>query len=153
MDIVDEFRAVVTALNTAKVPYAVCGGFAVFIHGFPRHTQDIDLLIRDEDLSHAKEILASLGFTIDSGSFTFHQGKPNESRFHRVVKVVGEDFLMLDLLAVTPARVAVFNEREARLAGTLPVTVISRAGLRTMKLDAGRPKDLEDLRKLELMDD
>lgn len=153
MDIVDEFRSVITALNTAKVPYAVCGGFAVFIHGFPRHTQDIDLLIRDQDLTQVKKILATLGFTIESGSFTFHEGQPNESRFHRVVKIVGEDFLMLDLLAVTPARDFVFEAREARLAGDLPVTVINRAGLRTMKLDAGRPKDLEDLRKLELLDE
>ena len=139
-------------MNAARISYAVCGGFAVVIHGFPRSTQDIDLLIREEDLARVKETLRGLGFTIDSGSFTFHQGKPNESRFHRVLKISGEDFLMLDLLEVTAPRRAVFENREARLAGTLPVTVVNRAGLRTMKLDAGRPKDLEDLRKLGLLE-
>ena len=60
---------------------------------------------------------------------------------------------MLDLLTVTKARESVFSDRETRLAGDLPVTVVSRAGLRIMKLDAGRPKDLEDLRKLEILDE
>ena len=36
----------VRALERAKVPYALCGGLAVALHGFPRATKDIDLLSR-----------------------------------------------------------------------------------------------------------
>jgi hypothetical protein len=33
MDLIDELLAVVRALEAARVPYAICGGLAVAIHG------------------------------------------------------------------------------------------------------------------------
>ena len=150
MDIEKEFRAVIGSLNAASIPYAVCGGFAVIIHGFPRFTEDIDLLVREGDLDRIKNTVRALGFTIDSGSFVFKPGQPGESRFSRLVKVEGEDFVMLDLLAVTPALEAAFADRKTFPVDALEVSVISRDGLRQMKSSAGRPKDLEDLRKLRL---
>ena len=150
MDLADELREIVLALNAAEVPYAVCGGFAVIIYGFPRATQDIDLLVRDEDLPRLKETVRPLGFTLDSGSFTFKRGEAGESHFHRLVKVAGDEFLLLDLLAVTPHREDVFAGRVQIDWGEIPVSVVGREGLRRLKLDAGRPKDLEDLRRLGL---
>ncbi len=150
VDIEKEFRAVIGSLNAAAIPYAVCGGFAVIIHGFPRFTEDIDILIREEDLDRIKENVRPLGFSINSGSFVFKPGQPGESRFVRLVKVEGEDFVMLDLLAVTPPLEAAFADRKTFPVGALEVSVISREGLRQMKRTAGRAKDLEDLRKLRL---
>ena len=151
MDIADEFRTLIRALNAARIPYAVCGGFAVIVHGFPRVTQDIDLLVPDEDLSRVREVARAVGFTVDTGSFTIRRGRPGESRFYRMLKVEGSEHLMLDLLAVTPDREEIFASRETQLADDLPLTVIGREGLRRMKLAAARPKDLEDLRKLGLL--
>ena len=151
MDIADEFRALIRALNAARVPYAVCGGFAVIVHGFPRLTQDIDLLVRDEDLPRVRETARAVGFRVDSGPFTLNRGRPGESRFYRMLKIEGAEHLMLDLLAVTPDREETFAAREAQMADDLPLTVIGREGLRRMKLAAARPKDLEDLRKLGLL--
>lgn len=45
MNLRDEFLGVLDALTGAGLDHAVCGGFAVAIHGYPRLTQDIDLLI------------------------------------------------------------------------------------------------------------
>lgn len=36
-------------LGNAQVPYAVCGGVAVCLHGYQRNTVDVDLVIRAED--------------------------------------------------------------------------------------------------------
>jgi hypothetical protein len=49
LDLAAEFEAVVGALAREGVEYAVCGGFAMAIHGYPRATVAIDLLIRPED--------------------------------------------------------------------------------------------------------
>lgn len=57
---------------------------------------------------------------------------------------------MLDLMAVTPALEDAFAAREKIQFEGTEVAVIGRDGLRLMKLAAGRPKDLEDLRKLGL---
>ncbi len=41
----EELRTLVRLFNDAKVSYALCGGMAVAIHGFPRFTNDIDFLV------------------------------------------------------------------------------------------------------------
>jgi hypothetical protein len=51
MNLKDELVQVIEALGSSAIPYALCGGIAVVIHGYPRLTKDIDLLIRDEDLA------------------------------------------------------------------------------------------------------
>lgn len=56
------------ALENAKVPYAVAGGNAVAAHvsavdaAAVRNTQDVDILIRREDLPAARAALESAGF-------------------------------------------------------------------------------------------
>ncbi len=150
MDIAEEFSELVQTLNAAGVPYAICGGFAVIIHGFPRATQDLDVLVREEDLPEIKALAQSLGFDVDSGSFTFKPGEPGETRFHRLIKVIGHEFLALDLLAVTPLREEVFASRMQTEWEGIEISLVGREGLRRLKLDSGRPKDLEDLRKLGL---
>ena len=48
IDLAEEFEAVISALAEHGIEYAVCGGLAMAIHGFPRATVDIDLLIPAE---------------------------------------------------------------------------------------------------------
>jgi len=43
-DIYQELRAVVTALNSAVVHYALCGGLALAVHAEPRATKDLVLV-------------------------------------------------------------------------------------------------------------
>jgi hypothetical protein len=51
MDFFLEIKNLTAALDAAGVDYALCGGVALAIHGVPRATQDIDLLVRPEDLA------------------------------------------------------------------------------------------------------
>ena len=48
--LLDEFKSITAALNDAGIDYAVCGGWAMAIHGLPRATMDIDLLVLADDL-------------------------------------------------------------------------------------------------------
>ncbi len=41
----DELRTLISALDRGKIEYALCGGIAMAIHGRPRATVDIDILI------------------------------------------------------------------------------------------------------------
>src|SRR5262245_61274325 len=58
----------VQALEKAGVPYAIAGGNAVAAwvsrvdEAAVRNTQDVDILLRREDLDRAKQALAAVGF-------------------------------------------------------------------------------------------
>lgn len=49
MNLIAELAGVSRALDRAGVPYAVCGGSAVTIHGHVRATKDIERLTGDPD--------------------------------------------------------------------------------------------------------
>ena len=68
---------------------------------------------------------------------------------HRLSRVAGSQILMLDLVLGDEPLSAVWATREQRQTSRGPVWVVSRQGLVTMKLAAGRPQDLADLARLE----
>ena len=45
MDLRKELNQLVETLHQEEIPYALCGGMALAVHGHPRFTQDLDLLI------------------------------------------------------------------------------------------------------------
>ncbi len=77
------------ALEESQVPYAVIGGHAVAAwvatidDGAVRNTRDVDLLLREEDLSRAADALLRVGFYRDAvmGTTVFldgPDGKPSQ---------------------------------------------------------------------------
>ena len=49
-------------LNELEIPYAVCGGMALFQHGYRRFTEDVDILVTKEGLKLLHENLEGLGY-------------------------------------------------------------------------------------------
>ncbi len=143
----DELRALAAALNRDNVPYALCGGVAMAVHGFVRATEDIDLLVQRDDLERIFTIAAAHGYSIRSQPMLFENGV---IEIHRVVKMLGanEDPLMLDLLVVTPELQSVWQSREIREWPEGVICVVSREGL--IRLKSGRRSgiDLDDIAKL-----
>jgi hypothetical protein len=150
LNIKDELFLVTGALERASIDHALCGGMAVIIHGYPRLTRDIDLLLREEDLERAREALEDLGYTLPSGILPFDLGKPTERKVFRVTKVEGKDHMTLDLVLVSPFLEDVWRGRERHLVEGRTLRVVSREGLAKMKRAAGRPQDLADLSQLGL---
>jgi hypothetical protein len=151
MNLSDEFNGVVDALETQGIPYAVCGGFAVAIHGYPRMTQDVDILVREESVPDIEAAVRGLGFDVVAGKFAFKRGTPEETRFWRVTKHDESDYLVLDAVLVTPALENAWETRERILLGEREVSVVSRSGLTLMKQLAGRAKDVADLQMLGIL--
>jgi hypothetical protein len=149
MDLKRELLDAVEALNRAGVPYALCGGMAVVLHGYPRLTRDIDLLIRPEELEAAKAALASVGYSLPGGLIPFDTGGPHERKVFRLSKRIGEDLLTIDLLLLPPFLKDVWKDRESYEVDGIPVTVVDRNGLIAMKKIAGRHQDLSDIENLE----
>ena len=152
MIIIAELIALVTALRNANLPFAVCGGLAMASHGHPRATQDIDILIREENLNEVLEVAKAVGFWIPSGKMPFKAKTPLAMEIYRVSKAVGEKLIPLDLMLVSPALEEVWNGRISGQIGDVDCTVVSTDGLIRMKEIAARTQDLADIEKLRAGD-
>ena len=148
MNLKDELLGLMTALNDANLSYAVCGGLALMIHGFVRATEDIDLLILEEDLSEVLRVAESVGFWIPSGKMPFKAKTPLTMDIYRVSKADGADLISLDLIIVSPAIKDVWDTRETFTVNGILCPAVSRQGLIRMKTIAGRPQDLVDIERL-----
>ncbi len=137
------------ALRKAGVQHAVCGGMAMAVHGVPRATRDLDILVQEVDAARAELAAARAGFTLSAGIIPFDVGKPTERRIVRVSKARGEDLLTLDLILATPALVPVWDDRLDYDIGGERVPFVSKHGLVTMKRLAGRTIGRADIEALE----
>ncbi len=132
-----------------KIKYLVIGGIASVLHGVPRATFDLDILI-EATLENAKRLLDAL---MDAGLATASLTTPEEILAHEIT--IFKDKVRIDVQTSTPG--ASFKEawkhREVMKYQGQEFLVISKADLISSKRAAGRDVDLEDVRLLELTED
>jgi hypothetical protein len=148
----DELLKIVAGLDKAGIDYALCGELAVAVHGHPRMTKDIDILIRPESLEAAKAALAKMAYDLESGLFRFNPNTDRESQMYRFSRAEGHHLITLDLMLVAPVFDPVWNDRETVSLGENMIKVVSKKGLITMKNVAGRPQDIADIDALRRLD-
>ena len=145
MDFLQELKDLTVALDAGAVDYALCGGVALAIHGVPRATQDIDLLVRPEDLSRLREVARACGFVLESFPMDFASG----ITIQRFTKLISGQPLMLDALLVAGPLDGAWKGRQSAEIEGGHVRVVSRESLIALKLAAGRPQDLVDVQRLQ----
>jgi hypothetical protein len=57
--------------SAAEIPYSICGGVAVCLHGYQRNTVDIDLVIRPGDAESVRNLLSEEGLVWDEANAEF----------------------------------------------------------------------------------
>lgn len=147
MDLAEEFTALIIGLQAANIEFAVCGGVAMGLHGFPRFTKDIDFLMQPGDLSRVLAVAKNCGFEDQVVSMSLGQAE-RACEIRRLNKFQGEDHLMLDLLLVVPSLQDVWSGKVPFAWRGLTVFAVSAAGLAKMKRLAARPQDLLDIETL-----
>jgi Uncharacterised nucleotidyltransferase len=55
-------RRITQRLEDLHIPYALVGGMALFLHGFRRFTEDVDILVTPEGLQEVHRQLEGLGY-------------------------------------------------------------------------------------------
>ncbi len=131
-------------LDAAEVRWYVFGAQAVIVHGVIRHTADVDVAaeISPQSLPGVIERLRTEGFSVrvaDLDAFV---------RETHVAPLLHEPTgLPVDLVLAGPGPEQGFLERAVRVeAGGVQFPVVSAEDLIVLKMLAGRPKDLEDVR-------
>ncbi len=151
----DRLKRAASALEAAKVPYAVVGGNAVAAwvaqadEAAVRNTRDVDILIRRADFPAAKVALEAVGFVYRHAASIdmFLDGPGAKARDAVHILYAGEK-VRADSLAASP---------DVTDATTAPAghQVVTLEALVTMKLTSYRLKDrvhLQDMISVELID-
>ncbi len=117
------------------------------IHGFPRATVDIDLLVADDDFEKVWQTARNLGYDVEGLPLHFHEGA---IEIRRISKIDGESkrLFTIDFLLVTEPIGEVWNTRELVRWEDGYIWTVSRRGLIKLKEISGREQDLLDIRKL-----
>ncbi len=157
-----DFETIFKALADAQVRYLTVGGVAVVLHGTPRFTADLDLVIDFEraNLERALTAFESLGYQ-PRAPIPLRDFADGAKRREWVAS---KNLVVLSLWSphhpATEVDVFVeppfpFDEAFSRSLhadlGVATALVVSKADLIAMKRHAGRPKDLEDIRALSLI--
>ncbi len=138
-----ELKQLLVALNAHDVRYLIIGGYAVFVHGQPRMTKDLDIFIESSPANALATFKALAAFGAPLKQFTvadFADGKTGASFgnppicFDVLQKIDGVNFAS-----------AYANSMAFLIDGDLPTRYISADDLVTNKLASGRPQDLADV--------
>ena len=142
----NQLRGVFSSLQRHRVKYVTISGIAAILHGVPRATFDLDILI-EATPENARRLLDAL---LDAGLGTAALTTVEQILGHEVT--VFRDRVRIDVQTSTPGIkfAAVWKRREVMKHHRQQFCVLSRADLIASKRAAGRPQDLEDVRLLEL---
>ena len=148
IDLFEETRRLLLALEQRGIEYALVGAVALAVHGVPRATTDIDLLIRPESIEAVAKEARELGFVIEAQPMRF----PDGMEIRRLSKIVDEETLTLDLILVDANLEEAWASRKRVEASFAGAWVVSRDALIRMKAWAGREQDIADVKRLVELD-
>ena len=63
-DLLETVKRAAVELKRAEIPFALCGGWAVYARGGPRSEHDADFAIVESDIPRALDVLQAAGFTV-----------------------------------------------------------------------------------------
>lgn len=143
-----------------KIEYLIVGGLAVNLHGVPRTTQDLDIIIalNKENILKINKILKKLGYiprlpvNPDSladektrNSWAKEKNLKAFSFYHAV-----DNYKVIDVVLFSPIEFAAsFKNKIIKKAQDVELNLINVDDLIKMKKFSGRAHDLSDVKLLE----
>jgi hypothetical protein len=148
------YHSLFSALDKAKIHYAVVGGLAVALHGVLRGTVDVDIVIHWDlnNLIRLEKALKNLGLVstlpLTAENVFLFKDEYIQNRnmiawnFHDPKNPLNQ----VDLVITFDLKKEDIETIRTRNG---PIKVLSRKKLIAMKKKSGRPQDLEDVKALE----
>jgi hypothetical protein len=146
MGLSKDWREFLELLNSRGVDYVIVGAHSLALHGRPRYTGDLDILVRPapENARMLVDILNEFGFA-ESGF-----KEPDFLQAEQLIQL-GRAPTRIDLLTSisgVSSEEAFATKVPAELDG-IPVFILGKDALVRNKRAVGRPQDLADLDTLE----
>lgn len=148
LELPDDFRDVLVALADEGAEFVVIGGWAMAVHGRPRATEDLDVLVRATPANSIRVVAALAAFGAPIGphgvdATTFAREGPAYRIGMKPLRIE-----VLTKISGTSFEEAASDPLHANVDGR-DVLVIGREALLRNKRAAGRHKDLDDVEWLE----
>lgn len=147
MTLAKDFEEFVVLLNKHRLDYMVVGGYALALHGKPRHTGDLDIWINisDENAERMLQVLRDFGMrALDFKKADFL--KPG------YITQIGYPPLRIDILNNIDGvefSEAVQNRQKIKLDDDLEISFIGLQDFIRNKEAAGRSQDLSDIKEIK----
>lgn len=152
----------IKALNEAGVRYVIVGGIAAVMHGVARLTMDIDVVVAldAENARRAVEAIIKAGFVpmVPITAEQFADDNLRQSWIEDKNMVVlnfkhrSDPLQSVDVFVRYPLEFEGMYRNSVTIDGYgIPARICSIDDLIAMKLEAGRVKDLADVRQLEMI--
>jgi len=142
----NRLKQVFASFDSHDVQYVVIGGIAAVLHGVPRTTFDMDILI-EATHENARRLLQALR---EAGLGTAELTSPEEIVANAIT--IFQDRVRIDVQTQTPG--IEFEDawvrRETMVYDGQPFFILSKKDLIASKSAAGRQVDMEDVRVLQL---
>lgn len=144
MGLSKDWREFLELLNSRGVDYVIVGAHSLALHGRPRYTGDLDILVRStsENARLLIDILNEFGFA-RSGFKEQDFLKPGQ------LIQLGRAPTRIDLLISGVSSEEAFAGKVSAELDGIPVFVLSKDALVRNKRAVGRPQDLADIDTLE----
>lgn len=154
------YQEILSAIFRERVKYLIVGGLAVNLHGIPRVTQGIDLIIdmTEDNILKLNTILEKLGYIprlpvnpadlVDSDKVDNWIKSRNLKAFCFYHKT--DNYKEIDIVLVHPLEFdTAFNNKAIKKFKDIQIFLASIDDLITMKLFSGRNQDLSDVKMLK----
>ena len=141
----NRLKGVFASFHSHDVRYVVIGGIAAVLHGVPRATFGLDILI-EATIENVRRLLDALS---DAGLGTASLTTPEDVLANEIT--VFKDRVRIDVQTITPGIkfTDAWDHRQTMDYDGQPFFVVSRDDLIAAKRAAGRDVDLADVRQLE----
>ena len=155
-----DYLGIFKEFNKRRIKYIVAGGLALNLHGIPRMTYDVDLLLYLEDGNLRKflSLMKLWGFKpkvpVDIMDFADKQKRQDwiKNKYMKAFNLVNPKWGIaeIDIIIDTPVNYqnALKNIKQIILQG-VSIPTISPEDLILMKTAAARKQDKEDIRSLK----
>ena len=144
----------VKVLNQQKIPYAIVGGVAVALHGAPRGTIDIDIVIKHTArvFKSVETCLKGLGF-LPRLPVTAHEVFSFKNEYISRRNLIAWSFYNptnpLEVIDIILTHDLSDMKTVNKKMGPSTLKVLAVEDLINMKKKSGRPQDIEDIKVLK----
>lgn len=142
MNLSQNFNSIIKELDKYKVEYILIGGYAVILHGLPRTTQDMDIILKMsvDNISAFQNALKSLYDDKDIEEINF-----KELNKYAVIRYGTPDNFYLDIMARI-GEIADYDtiEHEVKVIDNQKIKVATAEALYKLKSNTVRPQDKSD---------
>ena len=145
MDLAPDFNEFFGLLTANRVEFVVVGAYALALHGAPRYTGDMDILVRPTHDNAGRLLIAIREFGFPTDALT-----PDAVVATSCLIQMGTPPVQLHVMSAIDGVTweDIWSGREVATIGTLEIPFIGRQAFIANKRAAGRAKDLADIEAL-----